>query len=330
MHILITGAAGMIGRKLTEALVARGTVRGQAITALTLVDVVPPVLPDGIPGAALSADLADPAAAPALIESRPDVIFHLAAIVSGEAEADLPKGYAVNLHGTIGLCEAIAAQEGYCPRFVFTSSIAVFGAPLPDVIPDDQPTRPLTSYGTQKAMGELLISDLSRRGVLDGIALRLPTICIRPGKPNAAASGFYSSILREPLTGQEAVLPVPETTRHWFASPRAAVGFLLHAAEMDLSQLGPDRALSLPGVDATVGEEIAALERAAGPAATRLIRREGDETVAGIVAGWPQAFDPVRARALGFEAEPDMDAIIRAHIEDELGGRIPVAEDGAD
>ena len=326
MHILITGAAGMIGRKLTDALVARGTMQGKPIDSLTLVDVVPPVMPDGMPGAALAADLSDPKAAIAMVEHRPDVIFHLAAIVSGEAEADLHKGYAVNLHGTILLCDAITRQEDYCPRLVFTSSIAVFGAPLPEVIPDDQPTRPLTSYGTQKAMGELLVSDLSRRGALDGISLRLPTICIRPGKPNAAASGFYSSILREPLVGQEAVLPVPDTTRHWFASPRAAVGFLLHAAEMDLAELGQDRALSLPGVDATVAEEIAALERVAGPEAAARIRRAPDEAVSKIISGWPKAFDPVRARALGFEAEPDMDAIIRAHIEDELGGRIPGAD----
>ena len=326
MHILITGAAGMIGRKLTAALVAKGSLQDQPITGLTLVDITAPVLPDGVPGAALAADLSDPAAAPALIDARPDVIFHLAAIVSGEAEADLHKGYAVNLHGTLALCDAITRQEDYRPRFVFASSIAVFGAPLPDVIPDDQPTLPLTSYGTQKAMGEMLISDLSRRGALDGIALRLPTICIRPGKPNAAASGFYSSILREPLVGDPAVLPVPDTTRHWFASPRAAVGFLIHAAEMGLTPLGQNRALSLPGVDATVGDEIAALERIAGPKAVALIRREPDATIAKIVAGWPQAFDPARARALGFEAEPDMDAIIRAHIEDELDGRIPVAD----
>ncbi|MEM7710792.1 MAG: NAD-dependent epimerase/dehydratase family protein, partial [Pseudomonadota bacterium] len=247
-------------------------------------------------------------------------------IVSGEAEADLKKGYDVNLHGTLSLCDAVAAQSSYRPRFVFTSSIAVFGAPLPDVIGDDVQPRPLTSYGTQKLMGEMLIDDLSRRGVLDGISLRLPTICIRPGVPNAAASGFYSSILREPLVGQHATLPVPDTTRHWFASPRAAVGFLIHGAEADLAPLGQSRALNLPGVDAKVADQIAALDRIAGPGATALIDRDPDETVQKIVGGWPQAFDPVRARDLGFEAEPDMDAILRAHIEDELDGRIPVAE----
>lgn len=326
MHILITGAHGMIGRKLTDALVAGGTLQGTAITQLTLVDLTAPILPDGVPGAALAADLSDPAAAPALIETKPDVIFHLAAIVSGEAEANLKKGYDVNLHGTLSLCEAIAAQPGYRPRFVFTSSIAVFGAPLPPVITDDIQPRPLTSYGTQKLMCEALIDDLSRKEVLDGVSLRLPTICIRPGAPNAAASGFYSSILREPLVGQRATLPVPETTRHWFASPRAAVGFLRHGAETDLSPLGQSRALNLPGVDASVADQIAALERIAGPRAADLIDRIPDETVQRIVGGWPQAFDPVSARALGFVAEPDMDTIIRAHVEDELGGRIPVAE----
>ncbi|MEM8851623.1 MAG: D-erythronate dehydrogenase [Pseudomonadota bacterium] len=326
MHILITGAGGMIGRKLIDALAARGTLRDQPISSLTLVDITAPVLPDGIPGAALAADLSDPATAPALIETTPDVIFHLAAIVSGEAEADLKKGYDVNLHGTLSLCDAIAAQPGYRPRFVFTSSIAVFGAPLPEVIGDDIQPRPLTSYGTQKLMSEMLIDDLSRKGILDGISLRLPTICIRPGKPNAAASGFYSSILREPLVGQRATLPVPDITRHWFASPRAAVGFLLHAAETDLASLGQSRALNLPGVNATVADEIAALQQIAGPKATALIDRVSDDTIQTIVGGWPQAFDPARARSLGFEAERDMATIIRVHIEDELEGRIPVAE----
>lgn len=331
MQILVTGAAGMIGRKLVDALVARGTLGGRAISGLTLVDRETPVLPDGVPGAALAADLADPAAAPALIDARPDVIFHLAAIVSGAAEADTAAGYAVNLRGTTALCDAIVAQGRYCPRFVFASSIAVFGTPLPDVIPDGQPPIPLTSYGTQKRMAELLLDDLSRKGLLDGVSLRLPTVCIRPGAPNAAASGFYSSILREPLVGEDAVLPVPDDTRHWFASPRAAVGFLVHAAEMDTAPLGQQRALNLPGVDATVADEIAALERIAGPAAAALIRRVPDLAVARIVAGWPKGFAADRARALGFRAERDMDEIIRVHVEDELGGEIPVArrtEDG--
>ncbi|MBM2575066.1 SDR family oxidoreductase [Jannaschia sp. Os4] len=322
MNILVTGAAGMIGRKLVDALVAQGHLGGTEITALTLVDQVAPVLPDGVPGAALAVDIADPAAAPALIEQRPDVIVHLAAVVSGVAEADFDLGYDVNLDGTTQLLRAIADQDGYRPRYVQTSSIAVFGTPLPDLIPDEQPLEPLTSYGTQKAMGELMVNDLSRKGVLDGISLRLPTICVRPGKPNGAASSFFSGIVREPLNREEAVLPVPEDVRHWHASPRAAVNFLLHAATMDLEPMGPRRALSLPGVSCTVGEQIAALERAA-PGASKLIRHEPDETVMKIVETWPRGFDPKRARFLGFEAEPDFDAIVRVYVEEELDGEVP-------
>jgi D-erythronate 2-dehydrogenase len=206
---------------------------------------------------------------------------------------------------------------------VFTSSIAVFGAPFPDAIGDEFFTTPLTSYGTQKAIGELLLADYSRKGFLDGIGIRLPTICIRPGKPNKAASGFFSNILREPLVGQEAVLPVSEDVRHWHASPRAAVGFLVHAAELDLAKLGWRRSLSMPGLSATVGEQIEALRRVAGEGAVKLIRRERDPVIEQIVAGWARNFDTQRAEALGFTAERSFDEIIRVHIDDELGGRIP-------
>jgi nucleoside-diphosphate-sugar epimerase len=200
---------------------------------------------------------------------------------------------------------------------VFTSSIAVFGAPFPEAIGDEFLNAPLTSYGTQKAIGELLLSDYSRRGIFDGIGLRLPTICVRPGKPNKAASGFFSGIIREPLAGQEALLPVPDSTRHWFASPRAAVGFLLHAARIDSKELGNRRNLSMPGVSATVGEQIAALKKVAGEQATRLIRRAPDPTIMRIVEGWPRNFDTQRARALGFRADDSFEQIIRIHIEDE-------------
>jgi len=206
---------------------------------------------------------------------------------------------------------------------VFTSSIAVFGAPFPEAIGDEFFTTPLTSYGTQKAIDELLLADYSRRGFLDGIGIRLPTICIRPGKPNKAASGFFSNILREPLAGHEAVLPVSEDVRHWHASPRAAVGFLLHAATLDTAPLGARRNLTMPGLSATVGEQIAALRRIAGERAVALIRREPDPVIAGIVAGWPRNFDARRAESLGFRAERSFDEIIRVHIEDELGGRLP-------
>ncbi len=181
---------------------------------------------------------------------------------------------------------------------------------------------PLTSYGTQKAIGELLLSDYSRKGVFDGVGIRLPTICVRPGRPNKAASGFFSNIIREPLAGHEAVLPVSEDVRHWHASPRSAVGFLLHAATMDTATIGPRRTLTMPGLSCTVGEQIAALRRVAGDKVVARIRREPDETIVRIVAGWPRNFDPQRALALGFRAEATFDEIIRVHLEDELGGRI--------
>jgi len=292
----------MIGRKLSAAL------RGEQ---LILQDIVP------FDGASVVSDLAVPGEAEKLIASRPQTIFHLAAVVSGEAEADFDKGYRVNLDATRLLFEAIRKQN-YRPRVVFTSSIAVFGAPFPEAIGDEFLNAPLTSYGTQKAIGELLLSDYSRRGIFDGIGLRLPTICVRPGKPNKAASGFFSGIIREPLAGQEAVLPVPETVRHWFASPRAAIGFLLHAAKLDTATLGARRNLSMPGISATVGEQIDALSKVAGEKAARLIRRQPDATIMRIVEGWPRNFDTRRALALGFRADASFEEIIRIHIEDEV------------
>lgn len=326
MKVLVIGAAGMVGRKLVAALLSAGQVGGRPISAMTLADIVAPTAPPSdLPIAAVAADLSAPDVAEQLIADRPDLIFHLAAIVSGEAEADFEKGYRINLDGSRHLLEAIriAGQTtAYRPRLVFTSSIAVFGEPLPAVIGDTHHHTPLTSYGTQKAICELLLSDYSRRGFVDGIGIRLPTIVVRPGKPNKAASGFFSGIIREPLAGMEAVLPVAESVRHWFASPRAAVGFLLHAAGMDSAALGNQRNLTMPGLAATVGEEIAALERVAGPAAAALIKRVPDQTIIDIVAGWPKAFEASRAQALGFRGDASFDAIIQAHIEDELGGTL--------
>ena len=251
----------------------------------------------------------------------PDVIFHLAAIVSGEAEADFDKGYRVNLDGTRQLFEAIRkVGDGYTPRLVFTSSIAVFGAPFPEAIGDEFFETPLTSYGTQKAISELLLADYTRRGFMDGVGIRLPTICVRPGKPNKAASGFFSGIIREPLAGHEAILPVDEDVRHWHASPRSAVGFLVHAAGLEGTRLGTRRTLSMPGVSVTVAEQIAALRKVAGDAVAERIRHEPDPTIMRIVEGWPRNFAPERAIALGFRAETSFEEIIRAHIEDELGG----------
>jgi len=323
MHILVTGAAGMIGRKLTTRLVTDGQLNGQSIDRLTLIDVVPPQKPRGFAGVIeiSTSDLSDPGAAVKAVAGEPGMIFHLAGVVSGEAEIDLEKGYRVNLDGTRALLEAIRAAN-YQPKVVFTSSIAVYGAPFPQSIPDDFHLAPLTSYGTQKAICELLLADYSRRRFLDGVGIRLPTICVRPGKPNKAASGFFSGIIREPLAGQEALLPVADTVRHTHASPRAAVGFLVHAAGLTREQLGPRINLAMPGVSCTVGEQIDALRRVAGDKVVARIRREPDQLVERIVASWAERLDAKRARDLGFKAEATFDAIIRAHIEDELGGKI--------
>jgi D-erythronate 2-dehydrogenase len=323
-RVLIIGAAGMIGHKLAARLAADGGVGGRAIGELLLHDVVEgPALRAPFAVRSLVGDLSAPGEADKLVAARPALIFHLAAIVSGEAEADFDKGYRINLDGTRLLFEAIRKENAkaagaYKPRVVFTSSIAVFGAPFPEAIGDEFLNAPLTSYGTQKAIGELLLSDYSRRGFFDGVSLRLPTICVRPGKPNRAASGFFSGIIREPLAGQEAILPVPQTVRHWFASPRAAIGFLLHAAQLDTAALGARRNLSMPGISATVGEQIEALRRVAGDQAVRLIREEPDATIMRIVEGWPRNFDARRALELGFRADASFEDIIRIHLADEL------------
>jgi nucleoside-diphosphate-sugar epimerase len=324
MHILITGAAGMIGRKLTARLVKDGALNGKSIERLTLTDVVAPEKPAGFTGKVelSTVDLASDGAADKLVAGKPDVIFHLAGVVSGEAETNFEKGYHVNLDGTRALLEAVRAA-GSKPKVVFTSSIAVYGAPFPPAgIPDDFHLTPLTSYGTQKAMSELLLADYNRRGILDGVGIRLPTICVRPGKPNKAASGFFSGIIREPLAGQEAVLPVADTVRHTHASPRSAVGFLIHAAGLSREQLGPRINLAMPGVCATVAEQIESLRRVAGATVAARIRREPDELVIRIVGGWAERIEATRARKLGFKAESSFDEIVRAHIDDELGGKI--------
>ena len=319
MRVLMTGAAGMVGRKLTARLVRDGALAGKAITALDLHDIVPPdsVSLAGATCAVHSGDLAEPGAAAKLVAAKPDLVFHLAGVVSGEAEADFDKGYRVNLDATRALFDAIRLAA-YVPRVVFTSSIAVFGAPFPDIIPDEFHPTPLTSYGTQKLMSEALLADYTRRGFFDGIGIRLPTICVRPGKPNLAASGFFSGIIREPLAGKEAILPVPRSVVHTHASPRSAVNFLIRAAEIDGALVGPRRNLTMPGVGVTVGEQIEALERIAGADVVKLIREEPDATIWAIVQGWPTRFAATRARALGFAAEESFDEIIRAHVEDEM------------
>jgi nucleoside-diphosphate-sugar epimerase len=325
MHILMTGAAGMIGRKLATRLVQNGGLNEQPIDRLTLIDIVPPEQPAGFNGKVdlVTSDLAAPGAAAQAVAARPDAIFHLAGVVSAEAETDLEKGYRANLDGTRAVFEAIRLTgDGYKPKVMFTSSCAVFGAPFPDAISDDFHLTPLTSYGTAKAMSELMLADFTRRGFLEGVGLRLPAICVRPGKPNKAASGFFSGIIREPLAGQEALLPVEESVLHTHATPRSAAGFLIHAAGLTREQLGDRININMPGVCCTVGEQIAALRRIAGDKVAARIRRSPDALVERIVAGWPSRFDARRAAALGFKVEATFDDIIRVHIEEDLGGKI--------
>lgn len=320
MSILILGGGGMVGQKLAHSLADHG-LTGHEGAPVTLFDIGFPET--GAPGQQVRGSVTDPLAMHRLAAARPEVIFHLASIVSGEAEADFELGWLTNMQSFWTLLEALRAEHltsggSYRPRFVFTSSIAVFGGPYPDKIGDEFLSAPLTSYGAQKACNELMLTDFSRKGYVDGISIRLPTICVRPGKANKAASSFFSGIIREPLNGLEAILPVPDTVRHWHASPRSAVGFLRHASTMDLGRLQDRRALSMPGVSCTVAEQIEALRAIAGNNVVSLIRSEPDETVQRIVQGWPRDFDAARARKLGFAAESDFAEIIRIYLEDDL------------
>ncbi|MDS9466737.1 SDR family oxidoreductase [Paracoccus sp. MBLB3053] len=319
MKLLIIGAAGMVGRRLAETILKTGQLGKNSVDALMAFDVVPAQLSSSATVAVTvsSGDISNRATVDELVAERPDVIFHLAAIVSGEAEADFDKGYAINMDGTRHLFEAIRAQgPDYHPRVVYTSSIAVFGAPFEEKITDTFITAPMTSYGAQKMIGELLLNDYTRKGFFDGVGIRLPTIVVRPGKPNKAASGFFSGIIREPLAGLDAELPVEDDVRHWFASPDAAVGFLLHAATMDTAQLGVRRCLTMPGLCLSIAEVLDALREVAGGDAISHVKRVPNQTIRDIVAGWPQDFAPDRALAAGFTADPDFQSIIRAHIRD--------------
>jgi nucleoside-diphosphate-sugar epimerase len=322
MKVLVIGAAGMIGRKLCERLLGDGHVGGREITDLVMADAVA-----GDLGAlasiarTITVDLAQHDAPATLLASTPDLIFHLAAVVSGEAERDFDKGYAVNLDGTRNLFEAIrAVGNGYKPRVVYTSSIATFGAPYHGPIADDFFHTPLSSYGTQKAICELLLADYTQRGFFDGVGIRLPNICVRPGRPNAASSGFFSNIIREPLAGREAVLPVEESVGQTHASPRATTAFLLHGAMLDSDRLGHRRSVMMPGVAASVADQIAALRRVAGDHVVSRIRPVPDPAIMAMVAGWPARFDTRRALTLGFRPDDSFEAIIRTHIADDLGG----------
>ncbi len=313
------GGGGMLGQKLAHRISTQETFGPEA--QISLFDLSFPL--DSAPGKQIVGNLTAPGIAKSVAAQRPVVIFHLAAIVSGQAEKDFALGWDVNLMATWALLNALrdehAASGGeYTPRLVFASSIAVFGAPFPEKIGDEFLSAPLTSYGAQKAASELMITDFSRKGYIDGISLRLPTLCVRPGKANAAASSFFSGIIREPLNGDEAVLPVAVTVRHWHASPRAAATFLTHAATLDTQLLNDRRALNMPGVSCTVAEQIEALRDVAGQDAVGLIRREPDEAIERIVKNWPRDFQTDRARELGFKAESSFDEIIQVYLEDDF------------
>ena len=325
MNVVITGGAGFIGRRLARALLGRGSLTGpagpaQRIERLTLVDVTSaPPLPDPRVRE-VTGDIADGAFLNGIIDGETTSVFHLAAIVSGMAEADFDLGMRVNLDATRALLE-ICRARGHAPRVVFSSSVAVFGGALPEVVPEGTAVNPQSSYGTQKAIGELLINDYSRRGFIDGRSLRLPTISVRPGRPNAALSSFASGIIREPLNGEPAICPVNADARMWLLSPARVIDCLIHAHELDASALGTDRTLALPGLSITAGEMVASLERVAGPEIVARIRWAPEERVALMVATWPGAIETTRARELGFRADDSFDSIIRQYMDDELGSR---------
>ena len=328
MKILITGGGGMLGQKLIAGLAKVGSLNGKKIESISVVDAYKQSQAlDGIDFKITSkiVDITDRAECDAMIAEKPDVIFHLAAIVSGEAESDFEKGYRVNVDGMRNLFEAIRLiSNDYCPRVVFTSSVAVYGGPYLEVADDNFILQPATSYGVQKAIGELLLNDYSRRGFFDGVGLRIPTLCVRPGLPNSAASGVFSNIIREPLMGIEATLTAGKDASMIFTSPRSAVGFLIHAAQMDTSGLGARRSLMMPGIYATLGDEIDALRRVAGDKIVGFIKEEIDPFVQEMLKSWNfPKFDAKRARSLGFTCEDSFDELIKTHIADELGGQIP-------
>lgn len=321
MRVLITGGAGFIGKKLAQRLLQSGQLLGRGIERVTLFDVAHA---DGLPADAhlemRTGDITRPGVLLDLLRPGYDAVYHLAAVVSGAAEADFDLGYAVNLDGTRHLLQAVRAFDRK-PRLVFASSLAVFGGEVPEVVRDDTHLAPQTSYGAQKAMGELLVADYHRKGMLDGRSLRLPTIVVRPGKPNRAASTWASSIFREPLAGQEAVCPVAEDAAMYVLSPRRVVDALVHAMELPSEALGMNRSVTLPGRTFTVAEMVESLRRVAGEKVVQRIRWEPDPLVRKIVAGWPSRFETRRAERLGFSADASLDEIVRQHIEDELGGR---------
>ncbi len=318
MKVLITGGGGFLGSKLAHALVDSGQLRGEPIDELVLADLDEPASIDApftVRGVAV--DITKRAQVDTMLADKPDIIYHLAAVVSGQAEAEFDTGMRVNLFGTLHILEAARALRT-CPMIIFASSIAVYGGNIPEPIEDWTELNPQTSYGTQKAASELLLNDYSRKGFLDGRGLRLPTISIRPGKPNKAASSFMSSIFREPLQGEQAVCPVPPDFTHWFLSPRRCIANLIHAADIDSAALGPNRCFALPGRTHTIRDMVEAMRRVAGDDPVNLIRWEPDLDLQKIVMGWKGRFNPARALQLGFLADDSFEDNVRYFLEEDV------------
>jgi nucleoside-diphosphate-sugar epimerase len=325
MRIVITGGAGFLGTRLARALLARDSLtdaRGAArpLRELVLLDVVPPPDLGDARVHPLAGDLADPAVIDAALSADTDAVFHLAAVVSGQAEADFDIGMRVNLDATRALLERCRRLQ-QPPKFVFASSLAVFGGPLPDPVPDDAPITPQASYGVQKAIGEQLVYDMTRRGYLDGRSLRLPTVTVRPGKPNKAASSFASGIIREPLAGVDATCPVAPAARMWVQSPRAVIANLVVGHEAPAAAFTTTRSVNVPGISVSVAEMVAALRRVAGDAVAERVRWQHDPAIDRIVSTWPANFAPRLGPALGMQADADFDAIIRAYMADDMPRR---------
>jgi len=314
MHILIIGAAGMIGRRLAVQLSNDATLGGKPVTKLTLVDMVQPEAPAGaVPCDTVAGSIGDGDVRGRILAERPDLIFQLAAVVSGAAEADFDLGWQVNVAAVQALYEDIRAA-GNAPRLITTSSVAVFGGDLPNPVPDTHHLSPQSSYGAQKAVGELMLADFTRKGFMDGRTVRLPTIVVRPGAPNAAASSFVSGIIREPLKGVQADLPVPRDSCVWIASPDLAVASLIHAATLAPGALGAGAVVTARGLTVSVAQMIDALARVAGPDVAALIKDAPDPKVNAIVCSWPQGFESKLAIELGFPTDDSIDQIIARHI----------------
>ena len=324
MRVVVTGGAGFLGRRVIAAILARGTLADadgvqRPVERITAFDVVPP---EGFADprvSVVSGDLADPARLDALVDEGTTTVVHLAAVVSGQAEEEFDLGMRVNFDATRALFERVRAV-GSRARLVMTSSVAVFGGALPAVVPDDHVWSPRSSYGTEKAMADLLLADYSRRGFLDGRSLRMPTVVVRPGRPNRAASSFASGIVREPVHGQDAVCPVPPATPIWLMSPDLAVRNILHGLELPEAALGGGRVLNMPGLSVTVAEMLAALRRVCGDAVADRVRMAPDPAITAIVASWPGNFSTPRADALGFVADADFDGVVRAFLAGEAAG----------